>query len=71
MDLNELDEDISFHHWYYRSKFLAVKDLMIRSGAWPNNSKQNFFLGDIGVGPGLFTKAFMMNSSFRIRLLML
>ena len=58
MDLRELDTNITIDHWYYQSKFLAAKDLLIRSATWPSNSKEKVVLGDIGAGSGLFTKAF-------------
>lgn len=58
MDLKEIDQDINIDHWYYQTKFLALKRLLIEAGAWPPFKTEENIIVDIGAGSGIFMEAF-------------
>jgi len=59
MDLKELTAGVDIHHWYYQTKFLAVKKMLNQALVWPPTRIEECIIADIGAGSGIFTEAFL------------
>lgn len=58
MDLREINRQIDIDHWYYQTKFLAVKKLLTDIGVWPPAIVKESVIIEIGAGSGIFIEAF-------------
>jgi len=47
MDLKEVSSGIDINHWYYQTKFLALKKLLVDIGIWPPIKIQESIIVDI------------------------
>lgn len=59
MDLKEIDPQINIDHWYYQTKFLALKKLLTACGGWPPQNPEEKVIVEIGAGSGIFLRAFL------------
>ena len=58
MDLKEINPNITIDHWYYKTKYVAAKEMLYESEIWTSNSNEHHIIADIGAGSAIFTRAF-------------